>query len=589
MRHYRTFAKALILLLTVLVSYGSYAKSLQARIDRSQVAENGSFQLTLVAEGNAISAPDLTPLRSDFDIEGTSRSTRTSIINGVRNDSISWAITLRPNKKGVLAIPELRAGGLKSNELQITVTDINQTPKAIGTTGVNVSVQLEKGPYYLFQEVPLLVTIETKHPLQQAGLKVPQGDGFKLRQVGEDRVSQTSRNGQNLTLIERNFMLQFDKSGAVQLPPFVLEGKVSDAEQKTRSLSQFAFNDSLFEQLGMNPFISSGTPFRVRSDALKLTIQGKVSSSGNKGDWFLPAKKVELTSEWVDKKLTFEKEKAVVRRIRVQALGARPEQIPMLKLDGNADVKIYLDDSSTSLIQTTQGSVAQKTLLMSVVPLTAGDIALPEIQLEWFNTSTGKNETALLASEVIHVAGSNISQQPQQASGSEEKSAHITPTNRAGQDNRATWYMKFVPVLLFLLTISGWLLWRLWRTRSNERSAKDAFTNRAKDNRPKRTITGNPNRSEHQQLQHLIRVVDRENPQAVYSAFSQWLITCRSLADRSGFEQQLRELESVLFSAKPDANKWDKTTLMRMLVQLADDHLQSKGDTVLPPLYPTNL
>lgn len=597
MKYRRTIFKALSLTIALSASWSAWAVGLQARINSPQVSEGDSFQLTLTAEGKGLTTPDLSPLSRDFVIRGTSSSSRTSIINGNRQDTTSWVVALSPKKKGQLTIPSLQAGSLSSEELQIKVTDVSQSPKAVGATGVSVSVELEKGPLYLFQEVPLKVRIETIQTLQQAGLIAPQGDAFNLRQVGEDQVSQITRSGRVLTVIERSYMLQIEKSGSMTLPPFVLEGTIADSSRRSRDpfFSGFGFNDSFFDDLAIDPFMSRGKPFRVRSDAIELDVQGKTASTGNSGDWFLPAKKVELTSEWIDNYQTFKKEKAVVRRIRVQALGARPEQIPTLDLGSNADVKIYLDDSSSALMETTQGTVAQKTIELSVVPMKAGDIIVPEIRLEWFNTTTGKPETAVLAAETINVSENNISEpllQNNQAVQPKQQSASMPDKRGSNEDRYSTTneeqnsYWKYLLFLFLMLIAGGWFWWyrglEYQNHQSNNHSSSQKF-----EKSTEKTLGSGIQETELQELQSLIKVVKTSDVQATYKALSRWLRVRNPNSYQIALEEQLRALESILFASKKDKAVWDKTVLVKVLELLAVDMQCSAKKAVLPPLYPT--
>lgn len=583
MKYRRTILNALSLTIALSVSWSACADGLLARINSPQVSEGDSFQLTLTAEGKGLTTPDLSPLSRDFVIQGTSSSSRTSIINGNRQDTTSWIVALLPKRKGQLTIPSIQAGSLSSDELQIKVTDVSQSPKAIGTTGVSVNVELEKGPLYLFQEVPLKVRIETNQTLQQAGLIAPQGDTFKLRQVGEDQVSKITRSGRVITVIERSYVLQLEKSGSMTLPPFVLEGTIADSSRRSRDpfFSGFGFNDSFFDSFAIN----RGKAFKVRSDAIELNVQGKTASAGNSSDWFLPAKKVELASEWIDNKPTFKKEKAVVRRIRVQALGARPEQIPTLDLGSNANVKVYLDDSSSTLIETAQGTVAQKTLELSVVPIKAGDIIVPEVRLEWFNTTTGKPETAVLAAETIHVTGNNVSEslpqnhQTVQPSGPGEGRLGAT-------DKEQNSYWKYLLFLFLSLIAGGWLWW--YRGLTNQSHQLNDHSSALKfEKTTEKTLGSDSHKTELQELQSLIRVVKTSDVQTTYKALSHWLRVYNPSSYQIALEEQLRALESILFPSKKDKAVWDKAVLVKVLELLAVDMQCSAKKVVLPPLYPT--
>ncbi len=104
-------AFATALMFVIASALASDAAGLDARISASQIATGDSFQLSLSADTKALTqAPDISPLNTDFDILGTSRTSQTQIINGVRSDRQEWIITLAPTSMGVLTIPALSAG-----------------------------------------------------------------------------------------------------------------------------------------------------------------------------------------------------------------------------------------------------------------------------------------------------------------------------------------------------------------------------------------------------------------------------------------------------------------------------------------------
>ena len=69
---------SIILLLILIFPNLIWAKT-AAQIDRATIEEGETFQLTIQTDGDE---PDLSKLNQDFDVLGTSRSSKVSIING---------------------------------------------------------------------------------------------------------------------------------------------------------------------------------------------------------------------------------------------------------------------------------------------------------------------------------------------------------------------------------------------------------------------------------------------------------------------------------------------------------------------------
>ncbi|WP_315980106.1 BatD family protein [Aliamphritea spongicola] len=204
------------------ISPALLAAGLDARLNAQKVAVGDNFQLILSTRDPQAAAPDLTPLEKDFSVQGTSQSMQTSIINGRKSAQQSWIITLAAKHTGELTIPAISAGAVSSDSTSVRVVDISEMPRAIGADGISVTVSLaDQAQHYIYQEIPLTVRMEIRQPVQQATLIAPQSPDFELTQNGEDRLIQ----GQGVNIIERDYLLRPQTSGALTLGPFVLQGK----------------------------------------------------------------------------------------------------------------------------------------------------------------------------------------------------------------------------------------------------------------------------------------------------------------------------------------------------------------------------
>ncbi|OQP83567.1 hypothetical protein BTR14_22225 [Rhizobium rhizosphaerae] len=413
--------------LSLALAVPAFAAGLSAHVNSGTVAEGDTFQLTLTANGQADAIPDLAPLQKDFDILGTSQSSSTQIINGQRSQSESWIVSLSPKSKGTLEIPAIRAGGLSSSPVAITVVDAGAMPKATGASGIAVSASLKDGSPFLFQETPLTVRIETSAPIKSAELVAPQSSAFELVQRGEDRVSQATRNGQTVNVIERTYMLKPQEKGAIEIPPFVLRGSVEDPSARGRNpLADFGFGDFPgFPSSMFSDMFDSGKAFAVRSEPIKLTVRADPNAGSGQHQWFLPAKNVRLAANWSPEHPIFKEGEAVTRRVSLLALGASAAQLPDLSFENTEGARIYLDDVKTGEDQTADGTVARKDFLLSVVPTRGGEITLPEIKVNWTDSVSGQAKTATLPSEVIKAEGTIV--RANQAAGSAPKAAPASP------------------------------------------------------------------------------------------------------------------------------------------------------------------
>merc|ERR1711969_512815 len=117
----------------------------------------------------------------------------------------------------------------------------------------------------------------------------------------------------------------------------------------------------------------TGKPFSVRSDPIKLTVRADPNAGSGPQHWFLPAKDVRLSAEWTPAHPVFKEGEAASRRVSLLALGASAVQLPDLTFENTDGARIYLDDVQTGEDQTTEGTVARKDFLLSVVPTRGGE------------------------------------------------------------------------------------------------------------------------------------------------------------------------------------------------------------------------
>lgn len=467
--------------LSIALAVPAFAAGLSARVDSGTVAQGDTFQLTLTTNGQADASPDLTPLQKDFEVLGTSQSSSTQIINGKRSQSESWIVSLSPKSMGTLEIPAITAGSLSSSPVAIKVVDAGSMPKATGTSAIDLSASLKDGSPFLFQETPLTVRIETSAPIKSAELVAPQSSAFELVQRGEDRVSQATRNGQTVNVIERTYMLKPQEKGAIEIPPFVLRGSVADPSARGRDpFADFqgfpGFPSSMF-----NDMFDSGKPFAVRSEPIKLTVRADPNAASGQHQWFLPAKNVKLTAKWSPEHPVFREGEAVTRRVSLLALGASTVQLPDLSFENTDGARIYLDDTQTGEDQTADGTVARKDFLVSVVPTRGGEITLPEIKVNWTDSVSGEAKTATLPSEVIKAEGTIP---PANQTAAAQKAAPASPVKPQGHPENTEVLPAYMIAGLggaaVLAALGGVALYLRRKQQANESLRKPVAANTSK-------------------------------------------------------------------------------------------------------------
>lgn len=581
-------------LVTAAVSQSLLAAGLDARLNVQKVAVGDSFQLILSTQDSQASVPDLKPLEADFSVQGTSQSMQTRIINGQRSSQQSWIITLAAKQTGALTIPAISAGSVSSESTHIQVVDISEMPKAIGANGISVRVSVPaQKQHYIYQEIPLTVRIEVRQPIQQAALVAPQGADFELTQVGEDRVQHL----QGLNVIERDYVLRPQTSGELTLSPFVLKGEVADSRQSRSPFMGFPFDrDAMLQQFGFGSMSSQGKPFKVRSDSLTLQVTGNPNATQD--SWFLPAKAVHIEARWQPVSPVFRVGEAVTRKISLLALGARPEQLPDLNIGKADNVKMYLDDTQVDQLQTAEGTVARRGVLVSVVPTAVGEITLPEIRVSWLDTGSNEQKEAVLPAMIVKVEGIGADQSGIQSAvaGTLNKQDELLQQEAANIDSAGSGtaedgilkllkdqrYEAAGLAVLLLLTLG--IIWQRKRSaRQEPLSAVLQADNKVAFHR--KETSGATEDKEAQQLKLLRNAIRKGDNSKIYHALLSWMRWRKQPVMNSALNDEISALEAHIFAA---GNQQVKPYEVNRLSEVLDSiYSESKAaHAKLPPLYP---
>lgn len=550
--------KTIVSLAFLLLSLPVFATDLTARINTDTVVEGDSFQLILTTDG-AGASPNLTPLNADFEVLGTSQNSSVSIINGNMTHSVQWVITLAPKKQGTLTIPPIAAGQTSSQALTITVIDVANVPKNQGAAqGINVIARINGNgdTFYPFQEIPLTVRIETDKPFQQAALIAPNSSTAELSQNGQDRQSQLTQNGRVINIIERDYILRPQSAGDLELAPFVLKGSIADGRRR----------DPFDDFFAGSPFggrLGQGKPFSVRSNPLALSVLGKPMS--NDSEWFLPAKAVELSAEWQPTNPTFKQGEAVTRIVRLQALGARAEQLPKLTFDNVNGAKIYVDNDKTAMQNSANGTQALREVTLSIVPTQGGEITLPAVSVKWLNTETNETVTSVLPAEVIQVIGDTPPQKPNMAH--TEKAIDTQTQTEPPQTAAVSAVWLGFAVSIGLLVCIGGVLWFRRRYRIQQTAAKNQQMYKIDIRK------------------QIKNAISDNNAQALYQTLLTWQ---RGGASETDTVRQIKiQLEQSLYRNTPSSAGDVQTLGRQLLLEWKKQSGQSplNEHSVLPPLY----
>jgi hypothetical protein len=394
------------------------APSVETSVDRTRVARGDTLALRIRLRGAAAERPpDLAALDADFEVQGVQQTQRTSIVNGVVDQSVDWVVGLVPRRPGALVIPALPVGSASSEPIRIEVT--------AGETGagadageaaaepVRVEMDADRQDPYEHERVLLRVRLLAGVELLDGALGEPEISGAAVERLGGDRPISQEIAGRSYRGIERSYAVVPDASGELRLPSIRFEGHIA-APRPPPSSRRFGGSSggSLFERflaqsrLGgdfIEGFLGSRSlPVAARSQPLALHVRARPDAAD--GQWWLPARAVELKESFDPAPAELRVGEPLTRRIELRAEGASPAQLPPLALPDVPGLKQYAEAPSAA--QDSRGSV--RMLETTLIPTRPGLVTLPPLEIAWWDTQADAPRTATLPAhelEVLPAAG----------------------------------------------------------------------------------------------------------------------------------------------------------------------------------------
>lgn len=464
-----TFKQVLFGLLFLVINHTAAAATITASVDRQQINEGESFQLTLEVKGDPDGDPDFSPLESQFEILGRNKSSSMQIINGSISSRLVWELSLMPKQRGELNIPPIAFGADKSNSVKISVSRARTSQAGSGAKDLFLQVSAEPTQTHVQAQVIYTIRVYVAANITNASLSEPSlsdADAV-VEKLGEDRRFETSYQGQHYQVVERRYAIFPQQSGKLTIAPIVFNAQMI---QTSRYM--------------LSPFPQAGQTRRIQSKAIEIDIKAKPATQT--GNAWLPARNVRLEEEWPQEPPEFKVGEAVTRTLTLSADGLTAAQLPEIPANTPAEFKAYPDQPVLNDQKNDNGVIGVRQEKIAMIATQPGVYELPEIKLSWWNTATQKPETARIAKRKIKVlpaAGGtrptgNKPENKPVATPAGPLTINPAPLASAKQNTSA----GFWPWLSLFLT-TGWLatLIILWRQRRrNIQAAAETHENNAR-------------------------------------------------------------------------------------------------------------
>ena len=399
----------------------------RASLDRDSVALGQPLTLTIQSDGKSSDAqPDLSPLRKDFEVLGTSKSSEIRIINFHRSDSVRWTIQLLPRRAGSIELPPLSVGAEQTAALTLDVGQPAAAPATAGATGTHGQVvspaafmEVDSAaagePIYVQQQVPYTVRLYVDASVRSGDLRAPTSPDAVIEQLGDEQRSTATVHGRDYTVIERHYAISPEKSGTLTIEPASFRGQAVAPQDDAQGGDP---GDDLMAQMLRNTPFANNPMFRNRlpggfsmgaalrpvgASAQPLTLDVRPRPAAAQGQW-LPAEQIRLHDSWADAAPTFKAGEPVTRTLTIEAKGLAASQIPPLALAAPANARIYPDapdNHSRTDGRTIYGTSKQT---VTYIPNAAGTLDVAAVDLAWWDTQNNVQRQAVLPARSFQVA-----------------------------------------------------------------------------------------------------------------------------------------------------------------------------------------
>lgn len=432
-------------LLMCLISVSAHAATVYASVSKNKVVKNEVFQLTVVSDQKASGDDlDFRALDQDFFMSRPSFSSSMNIINGSRSNRSEWTVSLAANRLGVVTIPSFELHGAKTQPIAIQVTQDEQAPSSDDL--VEVRSQLSRSTLYPNESALLKARLIIKadpRRLQDPKIAPPTIDGMELKAASEPNQYQTVMDGIQVTIVDQDFRITASQAGDFTLTEPSLQGALiygSSYNGGTRILP-------------------------LKTTPKTYTIHVEPKPADYQGTW-LPTSQLTLREQWLDsqgKPITGNRYAtkvgdSITREVTVQVTGLTQEQLPNIHLTYPDSVRVY--DEKPQFATLDNGDVTM-TLKQVLIPRQTGDITLPKVAMQWWDTVTKAQKTASADGLTLNVAAG----EPSTVTASTPLHAAPAQVQTVTVNDAGFWpYLTALFALLWLLTLG--LAWR-WKSSSS--------------------------------------------------------------------------------------------------------------------------
>lgn len=365
---------------------------------KSQIAPGQSVELIFSSDEPITQEPDLSALKPDFMVSGRQVQQLSSIVNGRASQSYQLIYNVYPKRAGQFELNALTLNGKRLDPVSLTVTQNVQNASVIPLV---MQQQVAPGPYYPGSGILYEIKMGDISDVDDGVVNPPVAHNATVEQIGQDSVSKMVQQGRTIEVLHRKYLITPKSGGPLKIEPASFIGSRVNRQTQPRTAGELFEMGLLFDGL------LGGLREEVFASAEPVEITVNPKPADWKG-WWLASEAVTLTESYhmPDELKTGA---PIERMLTLSAVNVPAEGLPVPKLQGSEKLKVYPGNEARDTIMTDSGITGQLIVTQVLVPLQGGEVTLPAVSVDWFNTVTGQRQTAQVPAKTVMVNGAAVS------------------------------------------------------------------------------------------------------------------------------------------------------------------------------------
>ncbi|WP_411358812.1 BatD family protein [Pseudidiomarina salilacus] len=552
-------------------------------VDKNPVAAGDTVILTVTVD-QLVSDAAWRPrdVLTDFRVLGSSSSRNTQIINGDTRAQTTFNTILQvPSAAESYTIGPITIEGTASNRVELKVLPEGEDAELNAQRKAFMKVEMSRDRVFVQEQVQLVTKLYLAANLHSGNIIPPQLADADIRQVGSDSETSEIIDGKKFQVFTRTYLIIPQRSGEQTIQGPVFQGQINANSSRT-----------------MFPSFSSTEALTTAAQDIPLTVEALPADWPSDSDW-LPAELVSLSvsvgnegSEQESTQQQYTQGEPITLTYRLTAVGPLPDQLPRLnKLVQQLAIEgatLYPESPESASNQRNGKIISQQTLRVTVLPTQAGELKIPSLQVDWFNTQMREADIATAPAQTFSIAAgampSDLPELPASEPTAETTASDTTPTVIEERVDHAQlrWWQIGAGAIAVL-----WLLTLIWGWRRGRR-ATVADT----------TTTATPEVDAQSSLHSIRKACLGNDSVAAEQLLKRWAqrtlglrsTQLSSIADSLGhveLRSQLLHLQQCRYAAS--ANDWQQGKALWKALQEALKQTPKKApNEQLPQLYPPN-